>query len=361
MSTVLSFTDVPEGQSPEEYIQESDKKKQEEEEIRLKEEQKKLDELTANSKGGTEQMLARLMNSFDKELLDQFQIICSRVRWIDPDKKSILWLHDLPGDPESEHLQDPNSRARFDAIVCVSDWQMQQYNNYLGLPYSQSMVIKNAIEPIDIEEKEYDGQVRLIYHTTPHRGLELLVPVFEQLYQSPEYRGKIELDVFSSFSIYGWDQRDAPYQELFDRCNNHEAITYHGYQPREVVIEALKKSHVFAFPSTWPETSCLSAIEAMSARNIVVCPNLAALPETTSPFSYMYQYSEEANDHASRFGNVLAQVVSEFLDEKTRQSMIDSTKSQKVFVDSVYDWKARVSQWNTLMRSIISENSNVNN
>ena len=133
------------------------------------------------AKGGTEMIKEALIKRLDPDLASQFNIIHSRVREIDPNKKNILVLHDLFGDPEAQHLKDPESRRRFSKLVFVSNWQFQQYNLALGVPYSDSIVLKNAIEPINDVEKSTDGPIRLIYHTTPHRGLELLVPAYEVL------------------------------------------------------------------------------------------------------------------------------------------------------------------------------------
>jgi UDP-glucose:(glucosyl)LPS alpha-1,2-glucosyltransferase len=353
MSTVLNFTDVPSGVTPEQYAKELDKKKAAEQQETLKKQQAELEEMTKNSKGGTEQMLERLKKSIDPELLDQFQIICSRVRWVDPDKKTVLWLHDLAGDPEAQHLKQKSSRDRFDGIVCVSDWQMQQYNSYLGLPYSESMVIHNAIEPVEIEDKEFGDQVRLIYHTTPHRGLEIVIPVYKTLYK--KYGDKIHLDVYSSFNVYGWSQRDEQYKELFKECEDHPGITYHGYRPREEVMEALKKAHIFAFPSIWAETSCLSAIEALSAKVAIVCPNFATLPETTRPFSYMYQFSEDKVQHGNRFGYVMTGLIDQYLDKSKHQDIKNTLNAQKKFIDSVYSWDMRALQWTEYLKDIIAK------
>ena len=41
-------------------------------------------------------------------------------------------------------------------------------------------------------------------------------------------------------------------------------MTYHGFKPNDVVRKALSEAHIFAYPSIWVETSCISAIEAMS-------------------------------------------------------------------------------------------------
>jgi glycosyltransferase involved in cell wall biosynthesis len=306
-------------------------------------------ELNQHARGGTELMQERLHGSLSPELLDQFQIIPSRVRELDPDKKKVLWLHDLPNDPESEHLANPESRKRFDKIVCVSDWQMQLYNITSALPYQESIVIKNAIEPIPIEKKEYDGTVRLIYHTTPHRGLEILVPVFEELCNMHD---NLHLDVYSSFKIYGWEQRDAQFQELFDRCKANEKITYHGSVSNEEIREALVRSHIFAYPSIWPETSCLAAIEAMSAKNIVVCPNFAALPETCAGFAMMYPYNENKNHHAIQFAHTLNGAIMNV--KENNGSLEPYLDFQKQYFDYFYGWHKRKLEWENLLSSMVS-------
>jgi UDP-glucose:(glucosyl)LPS alpha-1,2-glucosyltransferase len=304
-------------------------------------------ELNKNARGGTELMQERLDRSFPRELLDQFQIIPSRVRELDPDKKKILWLHDLPNDPESQHLTDPALRKRFDKIVAVSDWQMQLYNIMSGVPYNETVVIKNAIDPIPIEKKEYNGTVNLIYHTTPHRGLEILVPVFEELCKLHD---NLHLDVYSSFSVYGWDQRDEQYKELFDRCRANPNITYHGGVSNEEVRDALVKSHIFAYPSIWPETSCLAVIEAMSAMNLVVCPNYAALPETCSNFAMMYPWNENKNVHAVQFAHTLNNAIDTI--KKNEGNTSPYLDFQKQYFDYFWSWEKRKSEWGGLLNSI---------
>jgi len=306
-----------------------------------------VNELNKNARGGTELMQERLHRSIPAELLNKFQIIPSRVRELDPDKKKILWLHDLPHDPESEHLKDSELRKRFSKIVAVSDWQMQMYNIISGVPYAESFVIKNAIDPIPVEKKEYNGTVNLIYHTTPHRGLEILIPVFEEL---SRIHDNIHLDVYSSFSIYGWEERDRQYQQLFDRCRAHPKISYHGAVPNEEIRTALVKSHIFAYPSIWPETSCLAAIEAMSAMNLVVCPNFAALAETCSNFAMMYQFNENKNLHAVQFAHTLDIAIKTVI--QNRGTTYPYLDFQKQYFDYFYSWEKRKGEWLALLNSL---------
>lgn len=312
-----------------------------------------VDELSKNAMGGTELMKYGLYDRLSPKIKDKVQIICSRVRDVDEDRPSILWLHDLFNDPEAVHLKDEESRKRFDKLVFVSNWQWNTYNLAMGIPHSEAIVLRNAIEPIESHTKPNDGKIRLIYHTTPHRGLEILVPVVEHLVK---FFPEIHLDVYSSFKAYGWPQRDEPYEVLFDRIREHPNMTYHGYQSNDKVREALKRADIFAYPCIWQETSCIAAIEAMSAACGVVCPNYAALPETTGNFAFSYQYHEDIQQHANIFANVLGKVIELYKtdEEKTRSRL----QFQKMWTDNFYSWTNRVGEWEGLINGIIASKEN---
>jgi UDP-glucose:(glucosyl)LPS alpha-1,2-glucosyltransferase len=297
--------------------------------------------------GGTEMMRRELFDRVDNDLLDKFQIICSRVRWIDPKKKTILWLHDTWDDPESQHLSEAERIKRFDRLVFVSNYQMNTYNMAHGVPYQSSIVLQNAIEPIPAKEKKTD-QVRLIYHTTPHRGLNIVVSAVREL--AKIHGDYIHLDVFSSFEAYGWKDRDKEFEELFQAIKDHPQMTYHGYQPNETVRAALQDAHVFTYPSVWPETSCIAAIEAMSAECEVVCPNFAALPETTANFAAMYQYSEDITNHANVFANVLNNTITNRFSDNTLRKL----KFQKTYIDNFYNWDLRAAQWTGFLQGMLN-------
>ena len=57
------------------------------------------DELSKNAMGGTEMMKHGLYDRLDPEIRDKVQIICSRVRDVDEDRPTILWVHDMFNDP----------------------------------------------------------------------------------------------------------------------------------------------------------------------------------------------------------------------------------------------------------------------
>ena len=164
----------------------------------------KRNETTQNAMGGTEIIAYAIHKNISNELLKEFQIVFSRARELDENKIRIFFCHDLPGDPESEFLKDKEKQNAFHKYVFVSNWQMQQYIGAYNLPWSKCIVIQNAIDPILIHEKPKD-KINLVYFSTPHRGLDILVPVFEKL---TEKYDNIHLDVYSSFKLYGWGEKD---------------------------------------------------------------------------------------------------------------------------------------------------------
>jgi UDP-glucose:(glucosyl)LPS alpha-1,2-glucosyltransferase len=295
---------------------------------------------THNAMGGTELQMKWLYEHVDNDLLNHFQIIPSRVRNLE-DKPRILWCHDTADDPEMQHLKSRSSLDRFEKLVFVSHWQRQQYEWFLGIPPSKSYVIPNAIRPIPEHEKPTD-KINLIYHTTPHRGLEILVPVFDALCN---HFDNLHLDVYSSFSIYGWEKRDEPYKGLFDRCRDHPNITYHGAVSNDEIRKALTKAHIFAYPSIWPETSCIAAIEAMSANCAVVAPTFAALPETLSKFGFMYPYHEDVNEHAQIFLDNLGWMIENI----NTDNMVRSISFQKSYSDTYHNWSLTQDNWTRLL------------
>ena len=296
------------------------------------------------SQGGTEQMVAGLKQRVPAELLNKFSFICSRVREVDTSKRNILWLHDTWDDPESQHLKKPDSLKRFEKLVFVSNYQQSTYNIGLDVPYSKGVVLQNAIVPIEKHEKP-KGKINIIYHTTPHRGLEILIPVCDFLANKGV---DFHLDVYSSFGIYGWPARDEPYLPLFERIKNHPNMTYHGWQPNDVIREALKKAHIYAYPSIWPETSGISVIEAMSAGCNIICPNLAALPETCANFAVMYNWTEDNNQHANMFAGILNMVIDQYWADFNQSRL----QYQKMYTDTFYNWDMRAKQWIDFLESL---------
>jgi UDP-glucose:(glucosyl)LPS alpha-1,2-glucosyltransferase len=307
-------------------------------------------DMTRNALGGTEMMRNRLLACVDKRLLENVAIHFSRPGEIDGSVVNVLYCHDLAADTAVEFLAD--GHESFACFVFVSYWQRDQYIDFFGLPHSKCVVIPNAIEtrydPTIVKQTE---TIRFIYHTTPHRGLELVYPIFSKL---AEIHDKIHLDVYSSFAVYGWDHRNQPYQPLFDAIARHPNMTYHGGVSNDTVIDALRQSHVFLYPSIWQETSCIALIEAMTTGCLAIYPSYGALPETGSLTNNvgMYPHTENVADSATRAFSIATWLISSerqqpgYLRKLHAQSINDKTAKHHIS-----SYKA---SWETLLRNLAS-------
>lgn len=307
-------------------------------------------EQNQNSRGGTEMMMEGIISRLDPKFHDKFQLIPSRVRELHDDRIRIYHLHDLPWDAETNHLKDENSRNRFHKIVYCGNWQMNQYQTMLGIPQDQkTCVIDTAINPFSsIQKPDPKEEIRLIYTSTPQRGLNILVPVFKKLCEKYD---NIVLDVFSSYKIYGWADGDSKFEELFEECRSHPKINYHGFASNEVVREHVAKAHIFAYPSIWPECNSRSLIEAMSAGCVCVHPNFAGLSDTSGSITVQYHWDKDQNVHANMFYAVLNDVI-----EKLRHSdMMPYLQFQKTYADFRFNWNRISNQWNSLCEALLNE------
>jgi UDP-glucose:(glucosyl)LPS alpha-1,2-glucosyltransferase len=307
-------------------------------------------EISEKSKGGTEILGRKLEGLIDPKLMDEFQIFPSRVRAeLDPGKLRIFWAHDMPDDPESAHLAD-GGWAKYHRLVFVSHWQMQAYIAKFSIPWSRCQVIQNAIDPLTPNPNKNSETIRLVYHSTPHRGLNILAPVFDKLC---EMHQDIHLDVFSSFKLYGWEDSDKSFKPLFDMLGKNPQITNHGAVSNEEVRAALSNAHIFAYPSTWQETSCLCLMEAMSAGLMCVHPSYGALPETAANWTMQYQWDEDPHRHAGIFYQSLDTAI-RFMREKQERT-IGQLASQRSYANVFYSWDLRKMQWEGFLTSLLHE------
>ncbi len=307
-------------------------------------------EISANSNGGTEQQARKLESLIDPKLLDEFQIVPSRLRGeLDETKVRIFWAHDLPEDPESSHLASGGWR-KYHRLVFVSHWQMQAYIRKFDIPWSRCQVLQNAIVPIQTNPNKDSSKIRLIYHPTPHRGLGILSPVFDKLC---EIHKDIELHVFSSFQLYGWQDNDKNFKQVFDALEKNPNVVNHGTVSNDQIREALANAHIFAYPSIWTETSCLCLIEAMSAGLLCVHPTLGALPETAANWTMQYQWDETPNNHAGIFYQSLDTAIN--LMRTNHEKTQGQLASQRAYANVFYSWELRKLQWEAFLNSLKDE------
>ena len=300
-----------------------------------------------DSFGGGDNQLRFLLKYLPDESFKDINLILNSTNHdlIERDKINVLWVHHFVNQKEIQNLGSKDYVDKLDWIVFNSNWNFEKYVYQFKIPESKSIVIRNAIEKIDFEKKPKD-KISLIYHTTPWRGLVHLLKVFKNLNLE-----NVELNVCSSTIIYGKkfdDQLGKKYENIFNECKNTKNVNYFGFLENKKIIELLKNMHIFSHPSIWPETSCISAIEAMASGCEVVTTNLGALYETCSPFATFVGFDRNFDNLEKRYSKALLKSIKNYWSNENQNKL----KLQSEVINATYSWDVRSVEWKNFFNEI---------
>jgi UDP-glucose:(glucosyl)LPS alpha-1,2-glucosyltransferase len=306
-----------------------------------------------NPKGGTEILKEQLIAQLPEESLDGINLIGSicHPSLVKEDKINILWQHLSYDQPNVRLMQDRKFVDSIDYFIYVSHWQYNKFREIYKIPEYKSFVIKNATHTFDTVEKQKDNKIKLLYTSTPWRGLAVLIKSIEILNKTRE---DFEVDIYSSTKIYGskFDENEKDkFEALFDKCKNTPNVNYLGYADNDSVRAAVQKAHIYAYPSIFEETSCLAVIEAMSAGCHVVTTNYGALPETCGEFATMIEFDFSGQNLIERYAETLNSVIDNYKNNLYK----DDLEMQIKYYNKNYSWETRIQEWKNFLNYVRTE------
>jgi len=299
-----------------------------------------LKKINNESLGGSENQLRLLLKHLPDESFKDINLILNNTNHdlIEKNKINVLWMQHFVNQEEAKNLGSKDYVNKLDYIVFNSNWNFEKFQYQFKIPESKSLVIKNAIEKIDFHEKPKD-KINLVYHTTPWRGLIHLLKIFKRLNLQ-----NTELNICSSTIIYGkkFDSiLGKKYENIFEECKNTKNVNYLGFVENNKIIELLKNMHIYSFPSIWPETSCISAIEAMAAGCEIVTSNLGALYETCAPFATFVGFDSNFDNFEKKYQKALEHSVKNFWSKENQKKI----RFQQEVINLTYSWTVRSKEW----------------
>ena len=246
-------------------------------------------------RGATEIQMEMLHKHVPKELLDQVQI-CTSIPGkvpIDPNKVNILWQKNSYDQPNLQEFFGNKARHKeYDWYVFNSHWNYEKFRYFFDIPTDRSIVIKNGIESFPQRKIYKKGDpIKLIHHCTPWRGLNVLLRAMQEITDP-----NITLDVYSSTQVYGdqfKQQNDDQFKPLYEQAKQLPNVNYIGYETNEYIKANMNKYDMFVYPSTFEETSCVSALEALASGVHVITNNYGALYETCAEWPVYINYTED--------------------------------------------------------------------
>lgn len=290
--------------------------------------------------GGTNLMEARLRERLGAEL-DRINLRINHPGHEPDARPRVVWVHHDIDQQYMQWCRDEALVRSVDRFVFVSDWQRQRYVAEFGIPAERSLVLRNATDVDPVRRVWQPGPVwRCGFASTPFRGLSVLLDAWEMLKPA-----NAELHLWSSMKLYLHD--DGPYRHLYERAKSLPGVIYHSVVPNEELRRALRDIDFFTYPSTFAETSCLAAIEAMAAGCRLIVPEFGALPETTAGFARTYSWTPDPKAHAETFAQLLAEEM-----RLPWGGTLELSTAQQDHCATTYDWPPRLTEWRTLIASL---------
>ena len=205
------------------------------------------------------------------------------VYWRSPDgpiktglkaQRSYLWLHDVP--QRDAWIKDFD--LLFDRVIVLSDYHRSLYN---FVPEEMIWYSKNGLDvPAMVEPKNEPG--RIIYASCPTRGLKYLLKWWRYIRDAVP---QATLDTY-----YGWNAvalehkkhnvvMEHTYQEI-ERLKGQDGVCWHGRVGQSELHEAFARSQIWAYPTMFPEISCITGMKAQALGAMPIAHAFAAVNET---------------------------------------------------------------------------------
>jgi glycosyltransferase involved in cell wall biosynthesis len=288
--------------------------------------------------GGTEYM----GRGFEKRVasllpkLDQYQcyMIPGPTKALTDIKKDgrpiIVWMHNTPSQFNVDvtlFLKHDIFKNMLRYIIVPSEFHKQETAKELELELDKILVIPNAIENYNYNPEKFNNpkEIKLIHTSSPDRGLVVLLEAVKKI--DTDFR----LEVYNT---YDPDLNEFVYQD--------DRVFFYGRTPRDTVKDSTERSHIFAYPSTYPETFCLSLAESMAAGLLPLYSEYGSLMEVSGGHGIHYPFVEDENKHAEVFAEKLTQTID------LVKSGSWNPEEQIKYINNKYSWDVFKENWISL-------------
>ena len=277
-----------------------------------------------------------------------------KLRELGVTKPLILWTGHADDQLAMEPLEFSRERKAWTGFAFVSQWQLEQYCRVYWIARERSRVLRNAVAPAfaEIETREpwffRQEPPTLVYTSAPYRGLDVLLAAF------PAIRAVIpgtRLRVFSGLSTTRGGPDDNRYTDLHRQCLTTDGVDYIGPVSQPELARSLRDAAALAYPSTYPETSCIAAMEAMASGAIVLTTRLGALPETLAGFGGMIEPGGDSAILAANFANITIKTLNWMRTNPDQAAA--ARRAQIAYVHKNYTWPSRALEWQSWLFGLI--------
>jgi GT2 family glycosyltransferase/glycosyltransferase involved in cell wall biosynthesis/tetratricopeptide (TPR) repeat protein len=253
--------------------------------------------------------------------------IRARHRW--------CWVHDIWLSPEKPIHTD----IKIDKYLCLSQWHRDFFLTHHDVAPEKIAVTRDGVDLSRFNHNLMRQRGRMIYSSSPDRGLDVLLDML------PRIRKRVpnaELHVFYGFD--NWEKAvrvrnnaaEIAWMERIKQQLRQPGVVYHGRVGQAQLAIEFLKSDLWAYPTHFTETFCITACEAMAAGLPVITTDLAALNTTVRGAGLLLPGDPRSEAYQDRFVEFVVAVLTDNA-MWTRASEDSKRCAQKFSWDGIAD------------------------
>jgi tetratricopeptide (TPR) repeat protein len=258
--------------------------------------------------------------------------IKARVRAVD--------LHDTP---IGHQAMTEGALENLDKIFLKGDYQWKMSET--PIPKDKAVIVSNGIVPEQFNSKVERDPHKVMFGSSADRGLDLLV---REIW--PKVLEKVP-DAQLVWA-YGWDSYDGMHKgnpeqmrwkwEL-KRDMFNAGVTELGRLTHQELAEEMASCGVWAYPTSFPEINCITAIKMQAAGVQPITTGYAALQETVLKKEESVELIHTKPDEIQKFTDRLIYALQHPLDDATRTDVAKIVKHK-------YAWSQIAKQWDAALK-----------
>ena len=206
--------------------------------------------------------------------------------------KLYVWAHDtcfhaygsnFLGEPEIINKWN----SRINNVVCLTPWHKNFFSDKYPVIKDKIVTINNGIIN-EMFKHPLNQKVpnRFIYTSCPERGLGRLLQLWPQILEKyPDATLKI--------SSYNNFPKNAEEDKMLEYIKQTPSIEHLGRLGRDALYELMSSGDVWLYPSYWPETSCITALEMLRSEVVCVYYPVAGLTNTMEDYGIPIKEGQE--------------------------------------------------------------------
>jgi beta-1,4-mannosyl-glycoprotein beta-1,4-N-acetylglucosaminyltransferase len=209
--------------------------------------------------------------------------------------QSFIWGHDVMLLPYGCELNSNQIIVKWNnyinGCICLTDWHKKTFIEKYPILENKIHLINNGLDVSNFKTTNNKGNIKIknkfIYSSRPDRGLKKLLNLWSSILERIP-------DAILTISSYGNFPSNSEEEQMQNIINNYPTSIKHlGKLNANALYEEMSSAEYWLYPTDWPETSCITALEMLMSDVICLYYPVAGLINTMDAYGIQVSSGNE--------------------------------------------------------------------